>query len=191
MFPGNLTWDKPNDERAVYLTFDDGPHPKITPFVLDILHQYNARATFFCIGENVKKHPEVYQKIIESGHTTGNHTYNHLNGWKAGSSEYVTNVEKASSFIDSKLFRPPYGRITRTQARLLSLQYNIIMWSVLSADFDTSINGKQCLKNVIDNVRSGSVIVFHDSEKAFERLRYALPATLDYLAKSKFIMKAI
>ena len=199
MFPENKT---------IYLTFDDGPHPTITPFVLDQLRQYKAKATFFCIGKNVVLYPDVYKTVLAEGHATGNHTYHHLNGWKTTDNEYLTDIEQASSQIKSHLFRPPYGRIRKSQLnRLLKNGLNasanpeienripskvkIIMWSVLSGDFDQGLTPEKCLNNVINNAKSGSVIVFHDSEKAYHRLQYALPKLLKYYSEKGYVFERI
>ena len=188
-----FTWKKPSFENKVYLTFDDGPHPEITPFVLDTLAAYQAKATFFCIGKNVAAYPEIYKRIIRDGHATGNHTYNHLNGWRTADAEYLKNVREAAAVIDSNLFRPPYGRITRFQAKLLmeKMGYKIIMWTVLSGDFDENLPGERCLENVVKNTRPGSVVVFHDSEKAFKRLQFALPRTLEELSSRKNLLSEL
>jgi peptidoglycan/xylan/chitin deacetylase (PgdA/CDA1 family) len=167
----------PNNEKTLYLTFDDGPHPEITLFVLKQLKQYNAFATFFCIGKNVVAYPEVYKQIISEGHTTGNHTYNHLNGWRSNNEVYMKDIALASRHIDSNLFRPPYGRITSFQAKNLRAAMpgknaKVIMWDVLSADFDIICTPQQCLANVVLATVQGSIIVFHDSEKAYPRLEY-------------------
>ena len=191
---GASTWDMPVTEKAIYLTFDDGPHPGITPFVLDQLKKYNARATFFCIGKNVKDNPAVYKRILDEGHAVGNHTYNHLDGWKTGSVKYLADVLKATEFIDSGLFRPPYGRIRRKQRKeifLLKRPLKIIMWSVLSGDFDESITPEQCCANVIKNTGNGSVVVFHDSEKAMERMHYSLPVVLQHFFDKGYRFKKI
>ncbi len=188
LYPG-CTWSMNTSEKLIYLTFDDGPHPIITPFVLDELSKYNAKATFFCIGNNVVNHPEVYTRIINEGHSVGNHTYNHVNGWKTNTADYVNDVTKAQEHIDSTLFRPPYGRITRAQLKSLKekkLSFNTVMWSVLSGDFDMKLSPEQCYKNVIKHSGSGSIIVFHDSEKAFERMSYALPLVLAYFTNKGF-----
>lgn len=190
----NLIWEiQDSDEPAVYLTFDDGPHHSITRFVLDVLKEHNANATFFCIGKNVEEHPLIYERILAEGHTTGNHTHNHLNGWKTLNQDYISNTNKASTYISSKLFRPPYGRIKQKQATLLQNEngYKIYMWSVLSADFDRSISPEQCLKNVTKNIRPGSIVVFHDSEKAWDRMKYALPKVLEYCNKQHWKIKAL
>lgn len=190
-FYSSLIWDIPGDDKTVYLTFDDGPHPTVTPFVLDLLKQYNAKATFFCIGKNVENHMDVYSRTIDEGHSIGNHTYDHVNGWKTTDDIYLNSVVKAKKVIDSKLFRPPYGRISKFQAKQLTPFFKIIMWDVLSADFDINLSPKKCLLNVVTNVKPGSIIVFHDSEKAFPRLEYALPGTLAFLAKDGYSFKTI
>ena len=159
-------WDLSTSEKNIYLTFDDGPHPVATPFVLDELKKYNAKATFFCIGRNVLEQPAIYERIITEGHSIGNHTQHHLNGWEMPDYLYVKDVTVAAQYIQSDLFRPPYGRLKSSQAKQLK-DYKIIMWDVLSGDFDESISNEQCLKNVMENTVPGSIIVFHDSEKAF------------------------
>ncbi|HVX50350.1 MAG TPA: polysaccharide deacetylase family protein [Chitinophagaceae bacterium] len=190
----SLTWDIPAHDREIYLTFDDGPHETATPFVLNLLKQYNAKATFFCIGSNVVKNPAIYGDMLLQGHTAGNHTYNHLNGWKTPDKDYIDNIALAAKPIHSGLFRPPYGRISRFQAKLLqqgSHPFKIIMWTVLSGDFDTGISPQQCLHNVTKHAKPGSIIVFHDSAKAYQRLAYALPRALDYFSKEGYIFKAV
>lgn len=195
LFYCHLNWKMPQSEKpSVYLTFDDGPHPTITPFVLDQLKEYNARATFFCIGNNVVKHSDVYNRTITEGHTVGNHTYNHMNGWFTKTETYINDVDKAAKHINSKLFRPPYGRIKRSQAnRLLSKRpaYYIYMWDVLSGDFDTMLPPEKCLANVLENIEPGSIIVFHDSEKAWDRMSYALPKVLAHCQQMGWEMKAL
>lgn len=191
IFFSSYVWSLPNDESDVYLTFDDGPHPAITPWVLDQLKQFDAKATFFCIGNNVEKYPDVYQKILDGEHAVGNHTYHHLNGWKTEDNKYIEDVSAAAKLIKSNLFRPPYGRIRNSQAKKIPAamqkdDVRIIMWDVLSADFDTSFSPEQCLNNVLENVSAGSIIVFHDSEKAFNNLKYALPKTFESLKKAGF-----
>lgn len=182
-----LTWRLPVSGRQVFLTFDDGPHPAITPWVLDQLQQWNCTATFFCIGKNVAAYPNIYQRILHEGHRAGNHTNDHLNGWHTPNEQYIANIATAAQHISSNLFRPPYGRIRHSQAGRLLRDYEIIMWDVLSADFDTSISGEQCLNNVIRHVQPGAIIVFHDSEKAFSRLEYALPKTLQFLSNNNYL----
>jgi len=189
-------WSLPAGNNEVYLTFDDGPHPTITPWVLEELEKYDAKATFFCIGNNVERYPDVYKRILEEGHATGNHTFHHLNGWKNEDEKYIEDISMASQLIKSNLFRPPYGRIKNSQAKKISdvLKTNdaqIIMWDVLSADFDLSFTKEQCLNNVLQNVSPGSIIVFHDSEKAFRNLEYALPETLKSLNNEGYSFKKI
>lgn len=191
-------WNIPTDEKALYLTFDDGPHAVATNFVLDELKKYNAKATFFCIGKNVVAEKATYQRILEEGNTVGNHTHNHLNGWKTKDREYIANILEAAQFIDSDLFRPPYGRITRFQAKAISDTheykangFKVIMWDVLSGDFDNKLSPEDCLLNVINNSTNGSIIVFHDSEKAYMRMRYALPGILEHFSKKGFRFEAL
>lgn len=183
-------WDiPPTKEKIIYLTFDDGPNPEATPFVLTELDKYNAKATFFCIGNNVETYPEIYKSVIAAGHSVGNHTFNHLNGWKTNDVKYLQNVIQAKKIIDSNLFRPPYGRISRSQIKALishEHSFKIIMWDVLSGDFDKGISSKKCLKNVVSNAANGSTIVFHDSTKAFKHLQYVLPLTLKYFSEKGF-----
>ncbi len=184
LLPNELIWDIKNENHnTVYITFDDGPHPLATKFAIEQLEHYDAHATFFCVGENVSKYPEVYQQILDKGNNTGNHTYNHLNGWKTPNHVYINNIDKASKFIKSNLFRPPYGRIKLSQLRKLKHNYpeiKICMWDILSGDFDNKITPQQCAENVLQNLKPGSIIIFHDSEKSFERMKYALPQVLEY-----------
>ncbi len=201
LYPERI-WAFSRKSNAIYLTFDDGPIPEVTPWVLDELKKHHAKATFFCIGENVQKYPEIFQRIISEGHAVGNHTFNHLNGWKTETSEYVENVEKAGrqmtedgcqmignskiknqqSLINNQqsLFRPPYGKITSKQAKILQKKgFKIVMWDVLSYDYDASLSKEECLQNVLKNIKPGSVVVFHDSLKAEKNLRYVLPKVLE------------
>lgn len=194
----NYIWDVSNTDKKVYLTFDDGPIPEVTEWVLSELKKHNAKATFFCIGDNVKKHPEVLKKVFADGHSVGNHTFNHLNGWKTATGDYIENsilCEKVLDDFDSKskkLFRPPYGKIKPSQSKVLrKLGYKIIMWDVISYDFDTTISKEQCLENVLKNVKTGSIIVFHDSKKAFANLEYVLPRTLQFLKEKGFIFEKL
>lgn len=186
MFWPSFTWRVKTTEKVIYLTFDDGPHPEATSFVLDELQRANARATFFCIGKNVVKHPGIYDRIIAEGHRTGNHTHHHLNGWKSKSADYLQSIKEAAGHIESDLFRPPYGRIRLSQSRIIKRDYRIVMWSVLSADFDTSLNGRRCGQHVIRNAGHGSIVVFHDSEKAFPRMVEALPMVLNHFGKKGY-----
>jgi peptidoglycan/xylan/chitin deacetylase (PgdA/CDA1 family) len=189
-----LVWDIPDREKTLYLSFDDGPHPVATPFVLDELKKYGARATFFCLGKNVADHPQIYKRTLMEGHRVGNHTHDHVNGWKSGDKEYLSNIRQAAGCIDSTLFRPPYGRITAFQSALLRaapFEYKIIMWTVLSADFDRTVSPEKCLRNVTRNAGPGSIVVFHDSEKAFERLQRALPEVLQYFSERGYRFEPI
>jgi len=198
MFP-NYTWNIPTTEEVIYLTFDDGPTPEITEWTLEQLKKHDAKATFFCIGNNVEKHPEVFQSIINQGHAIGNHTHNHLKGWKILSQDYIENVLKADFYISknynsesNKIFRPPYGKIKPKQAKQLQeLGYKIIMWDVISFDWDKDIPIEKCLENVIKNTEKGSVVVFHDSIKASKNLKSVLPKVLEYYSKLGFTFKSI
>jgi peptidoglycan-N-acetylglucosamine deacetylase len=184
-FP-SLKWKMPVKEKIIYLTFDDGPVPEITPWVLDELKKYNASASFFCIGDNVMKHRHIYNRILEHGHATGNHTFHHLNAWKVDSSLYIKDVEKANEVIGSSFFRPPYGKITPSLIRKLKKSFTIVMWDVLSYDFDISRHGNQCADLVIKKAQPGSIIVFHDSLKAEDRLRIALPKVLQHFSSEGY-----
>jgi peptidoglycan/xylan/chitin deacetylase (PgdA/CDA1 family) len=193
--PRPLIWDihEPG-APTVYITFDDGPHPEITPFVLDTLAQYDAKATFFCIGHNVVKYPDTYKSILAAGHKTGNHTYNHLNGTKTENDTYFRNIDDAAGVIRSTMFRPPYGLITPGQVKHLTKErppWKIVMWDIISYDFDRTITPEQCAAYVLRHIRPGSIIVFHDSEKAWERMKYALPKTLDYCREKGWALKVI
>lgn len=209
IFP-NYVWDIPNHENKVYLTFDDGPTPEITEWTLEQLKKYDAKATFFCIGNNIEKYPEIFQKIIDENHAIGNHTFNHLKGWETNTEEYVENTRTCSFIMREKgkalrqaqgdrdkedaveLFRPPYGKIKPSQSRILrKLGYKIIMWDVLSRDFDQTITPEKCLDNVLQHVESGSIIVFHDSIKAEQNLKYVLPKTLAFLKEKGFVCAKI
>ena len=189
------TWSFNTSKKEIYLTFDDGPVPVITPWVLAQLDFYNVKATFFCIGDNILKHPEEFQEIIAKEHRIGNHTFNHLKGWKTNTEEYIKNTLLAEEVIppkNEKLFRPPYGKITNSQSKKLrALGYKIIMWDVLSADFDKTLTSKDCTKNVLNKIENGSIVVFHDSEKAFPRLKETLPKVLSVLTKKGYTFKII
>jgi peptidoglycan-N-acetylglucosamine deacetylase len=195
IYPAYL-WNINTSENELYLTFDDGPHPVATPFVLKLLRQYNALATFFCIGKNVVAYPEIYKQIREEGHSIGNHTQNHLNGWVTSNEVYLKDIAEASNHITSNLFRPCYGRITSFQAKNLKqvmkgIEPTIVMWDILSGDFDTTITPEQCMANVVLSSVRGSIVVFHDSDKAFPRLEYALPRVLQYFAEKGWIFKSL
>jgi len=189
-------WRMDTSKKEMYLTFDDGPHPEFTVFVLDELRKYNAKATFFCIGENVADFPDTYRQVIEEGHAIGNHTQHHYNGWRTGDSLYLKDIAEAAALIDSSLFRPPYGKITsfqyRHMPRLVPGKTNkVVMWDVVSGDFDTKITPERCLQNVIFNAGKGSIVVFHDSEKAFPNMRYALPRVLEHFLGEGFVFKRL
>ena len=193
LFPG-CVWDIPEKEKTLYLTFDDGPHPVITPQLLDWLKQYNAKATFFCIGDNVLRYPDVYRRLLTEGHTVGNHTHQHVNGWKTGTAEYLANVDRAARHIQSDLFRPPYGRITRRQLKgLRSRERNmqVIMWNILAGDWVEDLSPESCFRRVSQRIRGGEIIVFHDSEKAWPRVAYAIPKLLEEFTASGFRFEAI
>lgn len=187
----SLTWKIKTKEKIIYLTFDDGPIPEATPWVLDKLNEYNAKATFFCVGENARKNPVILERLIAEKHTVGNHTMNHLNGWKVNTNDYVSNIADCSKYVSSDLFRPPYGKIRLSQIRLVKKKYKIIMWNVLSKDYDITLNGKQCFDIVKKKSKAGSIVVFHDSIKAKSRLVEALPATLEYFSKLGYRFHAL
>jgi peptidoglycan/xylan/chitin deacetylase (PgdA/CDA1 family) len=195
LFPRYL-WNMNNNEKVLYLTFDDGPHPTVTPFVLRQLKLYQALATFFCVGKNVAAFPALYQQLLDEGHRVGNHTQHHLNGWTTPDDLYLKDIAEASGYIDSNLFRPCYGRITSFQAKQLKAVMKgkdpvVVMWDVLSGDFDTSLTPQQCLSNVVFSAGPGSIIVFHDSEKAFPRLEYALPRVLHYFTEKGYTFRSL
>ncbi len=202
LYPGRV-WEGPNKGKRIYLTFDDGPISRVTPWVLQQLKVYEAKATFFCIGDNIRKHPEVFTRIISEGHAVGNHTYSHLNGWKTGTKEYVANTEKAQEILEQHmhskentseqkaiknvLFRPPYGRINSAQVKILEQKgYKIVMWDILSMDYNPGISPEKCTLNVTDNARSGSIIIFHDSLKAERNLKFALPKVLEHFSSQGY-----
>ena len=191
----NYIWNVPNDSKKIYLTFDDGPTPEITEWVLTELKKYNAKATFFCIGDNIQKYPQILNEILNQHHSVGNHTNNHLNGWKTAAEKYILNVtycenelQKFEQYkLQAKLFRAPYGKIKPVQSKMLRLLgYKIVMWDVISYDFDKSLSAQKCLKNVLQKTKSGSIVVFHDSKKAAANLKYALPRLLADLTEKGF-----
>jgi peptidoglycan/xylan/chitin deacetylase (PgdA/CDA1 family) len=186
-----MTWHLSGDDKEVYLTFDDGPTPVVTPWVLDRLKEANASATFFCLGRNVDKHPEIYMQILAAGHSVGNHSYSHMKGFRSSVKRYMDDIHLASGMIDSKLFRPPYGRILPGQVKAVQTEYDIIMWDVLSIDYNSRLSGDRVLKNVTRNVKPGSIIVFHDSDKASKNLYYALPRALEYMQEKGYNMQPI
>jgi len=195
----SYVWNIPSKEKVIYLTFDDGPTPEITEKVLDILAQYEAKATFFCVGKNVAANPIIYQRIINEDHAIGNHTYNHLKGWKNDNATYINDIEKTQEVLNSKLttynsklFRPPYGKLKPSQGKALQKRaYKIILWDVLARDWDNTISKESVLNNIINNTENGSIVVLHDSIKASKNMLYALPKTLEYFSKKGFIFKKI
>jgi len=187
-------WRLPTSEKKIYLSFDDGPHPVATPFVLDQLKKYGAKATFFCIGKNVAAHPEIYQQVLAEGHAVGNHTHNHLNGWKVSDKEYFDNVMEADKLIQSKLFRPPYGRATKFQIKQLresALKMKIVMWTILAADFDQAVSREKSSAALLRRTKAGDIVLFHDSEKAFPKMSFALPDFLKSFSEKGFQFEVI
>lgn len=190
LFPGFL-WKFDPQQKDIYLTFDDGPIPEVTPWVLDQLKHFNAKATFFCVGENIKKHPEVFTQLVSEGHSIGSHTFNHLNGWYTENKQYFKNVMEGARQAKSKLFRPPYGKIKPSQAYFLNRHYTIVMWDVLSGDFDPEISAERVLDNVTKNSSNGSIVVFHDSKKTFEKLQFVLPKALEFFKRQGYQFKVL
>lgn len=189
-------WDIKTTEKTIYLSFDDGPHPQVTDFVLEQLKKFNAKATFFCIGKNVAENPDVFKRIIEDGHAVGNHTYNHLNGFKTNDEVYLNDISEAAKLISSELFRPPYGRITSFQAKSLKKvlgneDARIIMWDILSGDFDQNMTADKIIRKAMKHAKAGSIIVFHDSEKAFPHLKIILPQILALLQEKGFCFESL
>ncbi len=190
-FYPSLLWKVDTHEKEIYLTFDDGPINGPTDLVLDTLRSFKAKATFFCIGDNIKKHPGQFKKIIDEGHSVGNHTFNHLNGWRTSNEHYIQNIIECQKLLpDTKLFRPPFGRIKRSQIPLLK-DYTIVMWDVLTFDYDSSLNEDRCLRGAVDSVRSGSIVVFHDSIKAEKNLTYVLPRFMEHCASKGYSLKSL
>lgn len=190
LFPG-LLWRVPVKDRSLFLTFDDGPVPGVTDYVLETLDRYNARATFFCIGKNVQAHPALYNEIRKHGHAVGNHTHHHLNGWETEDETYYDDIALCSQMVKSSLFRPPYGKISLAQINYLKPQYKIVMWDVLSGDFDPFLPQEACLKNVLRNAREGSIILMHDTAKAEPSLTYALPRLLEFFTEAGYRFSAL
>ncbi len=190
LYPG-VKWHFPRKDKVLYLTFDDGPVPEVTPHVLELLDQYNAKATFFCIGDNVRKHPDVYASLLAKGHTIGNHTYHHYNSWKVSTKTFLDDTAAAKQYINSTLFRPPYGKLTPGTLFGLRNAYKIIMWDVISCDFDSTVPKETVYNNVIQFAKEGSIVVFHDSLKASENMLYALPKVLEHFSKLEFRFEKI
>jgi len=187
----DVIWDIPGKGRDMYLTFDDGPNPVITPWVLNLLKDYEAKATFFCVGGNVEKYREVYDLLLKENHMVGNHTYSHKNGWKTRREAYLADVKTCSTVFPATLFRPPYGKLRKSHYKRIKEDYKIVMWDVLSGDFDQKLSNEKCLANVIDNAKAGSVVVFHDSEKALKKLHYVLPRVLEHFSSLGYSFRAI
>ncbi len=198
LFFPNYTWKINTPHNSVYLTFDDGPIPEVSQWVLDLLKQEDIKATFFCIGENIQKHPEIFNRIVTENHAVGNHTFNHLNGWKTSTKDYLVNFElcertiQKSKIKNQKIFRPPYGKISPSQSKAIRKKgYKIIMWDIISYDFDIKTSSEKCMQNVLENVESGSIIVFHDSLKAKTNLKYTLPKVIKNLKEKGFTFEVI
>ena len=183
--PASL-WRLKTDKKEICLSFDDGPHPEITPWVLDQLKAAGAKAIFFCVGDNVKRYPDVYDRILAEGHLTGNHTKNHLNGWSSDTNKYLNNIAECAEAVKSPFFRPPYGRLKKSQAKRIRLNYTIVMWDELSGDFDRNTSNEKCLENTLKYSRNGSIVVFHDSVKAKSNLYYTLPRYLKEITARGF-----
>jgi peptidoglycan/xylan/chitin deacetylase (PgdA/CDA1 family) len=181
LFP-EIIWSFPNERGKLFLSFDDGPHPDVTPFVIDQLKKYNAKATFFCLGKQVEKYPDIYQLIISEGHAVGNHTFSHFKPLRMSCKEYVYDILKAAELINSALFRPPYGKMTWKQYKAIKKDYKIVLWDIISYDFDKNTSAEKCIDNVIKNSQDGSIVVFHDALHAFKNLRFALPSVLEFFS---------
>ncbi|RYD97308.1 MAG: polysaccharide deacetylase family protein [Sphingobacteriales bacterium] len=192
-FYGPATWELPAAGNTVYLTFDDGPHPELTPFVLDVLKQHGAKGTFFCLGRQAQKHPELVERIRREGHSVGNHTWNHPDGWRTPNKAYYADVAAAGTVLHTRLFRPPHGHITPFQVRRLRKEQGlqVVMWNILSGDFDAQTSPQQCLSNVAENLRPGSIVVFHDNDAAGPNLKYALPRLLEDFSTKGYLFEAI
>ena len=190
IFP-SLTWRYKSKEKVVYLTFDDGPNKELTPFVLDNLKSFNAKATFFLTGQNVVKEYALFEQIKTEGHSVGNHSYSHLNGWMTTNKSYFSDIDKCDKILNSKLFRPPYGKIRPSQINFLKKKYEIIMWDVLSWDFDTKISAEKCLSMLLKKIKSGSIVVFHENEKSAINMKFALPRLLQSLKGQGFTFKTL
>lgn len=186
-----MVWEKPGVTRDVYLTFDDGPHPEVTSFVLEELRRYGNRATFFLVGDNVRKYPSMIQELEKYGHVTGNHTMHHLKGWNTDDASYAKDIQRCADYVQSSLFRPPYGRIRMSQVRMLKPKYQIIMWSLLALDYRTGLDKKKALNSLMRKTRNGSIVVFHDSLKAESNLRYILPPYLEFLHQKGYSCKTL
>jgi peptidoglycan/xylan/chitin deacetylase (PgdA/CDA1 family) len=186
-----ILWDMRESGKKLFLTFDDGPTPKITDLVMNVLDAFKAKATFFCLGRNVERHPDLYKEIVTRGHATGNHTYSHLKGWKTPNSEYAQDIELAAKFIDSRLFRPPYGQISRSHITELKQNYRIVLWEVMSHDYEQRVSKERSLKALLRYTKDGSILVFHDSEKAYNKLQFILPRFLEHFSAKGYSFEAL
>lgn len=186
-----LKWDASAEGKSLYVTFDDGPNPETTPLILDMLNSFDAKASFFCVGENVSKHPETFRSILDAGHAVGNHAYNHLKGWKTDTKAYVENVQKCAELVNSGIFRPPYGKMKPSQLRILRKQFELIMWTVLSRDYDPKIDAISCLENSWKYTRPGAIVLFHDHKKTIDKLKIVLPEYLRRAKESGYLFQAL
>ncbi len=190
MFPGAL-WNVKNAKNEIYLTFDDGPTPVVTPWVLDQLRLFEVKATFFCLGKHVDENKEIYNEIVIDNHNTGHHTYDHVMGWKVSKDAYMSNVMKGNEWIRSPLFRPPYGKLSWKQYHAIIQKYTLVMWEVNSYDYNPDVSAERCLQKLIRNTKPGSIVLFHDSEKSYEKLRYILPKFLDAMIEKNYTFHAL
>ena len=184
-------WNLPSERKVLYLTFDDGPNPVVTEKILELLEEYDAKATFFCIGKNIEHHPELFKLVKSKGHHIGSHTYSHINGWESNCFDFLTDYQKGRDLAGSNLFRPPYGRILLNPLQTIQKQDKVIMWDILSKDYDASLTPETVLNNVLRNIKPGAIIVFHDSEKAKKNVLAVLPQLLQYLKQQGYTMEAI
>jgi peptidoglycan-N-acetylglucosamine deacetylase len=191
LLPSNLEWEIATSKKEIFLTFDDGPIPKVTPWVLEQLDARNVKATFFCVGDNVRKHPDIFSGLIQGGHSVGNHSFNHIQAWHTSYDLYLENVKQCNQLVNSTLFRPPHGQITPRLSRQLGKEYRLIMWSLLSRDFDKKVSPDECLDTLTKLTKPGSIVVFHDSLKAWDRLEYALPRFLDHFLKEGYTFSTV
>ncbi len=184
-------WEVSTQTKTIYLTFDDGPIPEVTPLVLEILKQYDAKATFFCVGENISKHPDTLKQVLDAGHKIGNHTYNHLRGWEVSQNDYWSNILQSEQYQKTEFFRPPYGRITSKQLRIIRKHFKIVFWSVLTYDYSKYLDVKSALPKIIKATHPGSIVLFHDSKKAKENVLYLLPRFIEYFLAQGYTFETL